>query len=199
MPKSSSMKKLLVVLAILLGARFIIVPLLTWQTERIDANAVKSRQVEKITRLIESGDKTSGNIELLHAEVKLLKRAMVRNTGSVQLTLQQFITNTFKAQGMSVTSFQWVSDERVQPIRTLSARVRFSGTVPAMMTTFLLLSSANRVLKVVEWDQRFVQGRPGTLGTTRGSVVIQIPVLETLVVSAEVVPVDGSAEKSDGR
>jgi hypothetical protein len=87
---------------------------------------------------------------------------------------------------MTVTTFEWIADENEDDrLRSLRARVRFDGSVENMIKSFASISLASKTLNVIQWDQRFVQDARGSLGVTRGSVVVHIPLLKRRMVFAE--------------
>jgi hypothetical protein len=179
-------RRLLAVLGMLLAARFFILPLLAWQAERVESIEAKSRQADKIHALFEFGTISEGSAEELHKKIQLMQQKMLNDSDSAELNVQQFISNVFAANDMKVTSFEWIVDESDDDrLRSLRARVRFGGRVENMIKSVSTLSMASKVLNVVEWDQRFVQDARGSLGTTRGSVVVHIPLLKRGMVFAD--------------
>ena len=75
--------------------------------------------------------------------------------------------------------------------------MRFSGSVDSMIKSLAAISMASKVLNVIEWDQRFAQSMRGSLGTTRGSVVVHIPLLMRPMVFANVAPEGATIEVDD--
>jgi hypothetical protein len=186
MPSFITTKRLLAVLGILLAARFFLIPLLAWQVEQVESISAKSRQVKKIDALVEFGNGSADSAEELRKEIQSMQQRMLNDSDSAKLSVQQFISNVFASNDMTVTTFEWIADESDDDrLRSLRARVRFSGSVQSMIRSFAGISLATKTLKIIEWDQRFMQTMRGTLGTTRGSVVLHIPLLKRPMVFAD--------------
>ena len=193
-----TLKRLLAVLGILLAVRFFLLPLLAWQAEQVESIAAKSRQVAKIHALIEFGNNSVDSTEMLRKKIQSTQQTLLKDSDSAKLSVQQFISNVFSTNNMTVTAFEWIADESDDDrLRLLRARVRFSGSVDSMIKSLAAISMASKVLNVIEWDQRFAQSMRGSLGTTRGSVVVHIPLLMRPMVFANVAPEGATIEVDD--
>jgi hypothetical protein len=164
---------LLFLLGLLLVARFIFIPLVEWQENRVAVIEVKARQLDKIATLI---DGAAANEEMLvrsQENFSALRGSLFADEDGVKLGLQQSIRSIFSKQKVTMSSFEWSHDEFTGPLRTLKATVLFHGNTEGMILSFMQLRTATKVVKISEWNQRFTQTAPGRLGTTRGSMVVE--------------------------
>ena len=168
-----SRNNLLILMAVLVTARFILLPLFDWQEGRVAAIEVKARQVNKVSALIASAKANEMLSAGIKGKISWLRGSLFPESESIKLSMQQSIRKILADNNVTMTSFEWSFDEYEGPLRTLKATILFNGTTEGMIRSLVLLRSSQKVIKIAEWRQRFTQSKPGDLGTTRGSMVVE--------------------------
>lgn len=168
-------KNLILVLALLLSLKFALMPLIEWQSDRIDELAAKIRQLAKVDSVIQNKSFYLSELEALRASVEKNSSYIYRDSDSTKLSVQQDLEEIFIQGGLEVTGFNWVLDSRESPesVRVLRGIVYFSGATSTMVKVFWNISSSSRLIRIVDWRQQIQRYGPDIFGMTSGNVTLE--------------------------
>ena len=121
-----SQRNLLVLLVILVGARFMIVPLLAWQNDQLEIIHSKLRQLSKLELLIGSRSEFADSYQNLSKVFKKAKVDFHSDDDSTKLLIQRQIEDVLSNNDVIMEGFQWVLDES-GPVRVLRASIKIRG------------------------------------------------------------------------
>ena len=168
-------KNLLLILATLIGMKFILAPLLSWQESAVDMLTASSRQLYKVEDVIANEAYYQEKLKLLRARVRVIDGLMYADADDIKLRIQRDIEALFDVDGFKVTGFTWVMDSSGpdSSIRILRATVYFSGSTAAMVGVFWNLSASAKVMKFIDWRQQIKAFGSDLLGGTAGNVTME--------------------------
>ena len=162
-------------LGVLIGLKFMLLPLLGWQMLKLDQLASKSRQLAKIEQVLVFEDTYRDQARELKASLESASGHFYVDDASVKLVIQRDVGEIFDQGGLNVTNFSWVTDtlDATGSFRVLVATVYFTGTTTSMVETFWSLAISTRLKNVVEWSQQIKRFSDAPLGGTTGSVTLK--------------------------
>tara|TARA_B110001469_G_C9618219_1_gene307958 strand:- start:365 stop:964 length:600 start_codon:yes stop_codon:yes gene_type:complete len=165
---------LLVLVCVLLGVKFVLLPLLDWQAQKLGVSSSKARQLNKIEQVIVFADSYRGHVEQLKAHLVGTSAHLYENDSSTKLDVQRDIEKIFEEGGLDITGFSWVLDtlDASGSYRVLRATVYFTGSVTTMMQSFWGLAISSRLYKVVTWNQQLKSSNQDPFGFTEGNITL---------------------------
>lgn len=169
-----SRSSLLFILGVLVSLRIVVLPIIEWQGESLALIDAKRIQVNKTVGLIEATESNRFRLEDIEARLGHLGDAVFEDSGAIKLALQQSIRRILSSNKVNMTSFEWSYDDYQGPLRMLRATVLFSGPTEGVITSFGTFNSSPKMIKISQWSQRFVQPELGALGSSRGSMVVEL-------------------------
>jgi hypothetical protein len=169
-------ENLVLVLALLLGLKFALLPLLEWQADRLDELAAKSRQLAKVDLVIENEKSYSEKLKELRAYLDKNSDYIYRDSDSSKLSIQRDLEEIFIQGGLTVTGFSWVLDSResADSVRVLRGTVYFLGATTDMVKVFWHMASSSRLIRIVDWRQQIQRYGPDIFGMTSGNVTLEL-------------------------
>lgn len=169
--------KLLIFLGFLLVVKLGVLPLLEWQSLKIDELNAKSRQLAKLDMLTEKRIIFKEKLHKLGVIFKRNGAFLYADNANTKLHIQQDIEQIFDREGLDLKGFNWVSDSGESPenIRVLRATVVFGGALVSMIEVFWELAAKPELIRVVESSQQLRSTPSGELGkmATDGRVTLE--------------------------
>ena len=177
MIKMLSQRNLLILLAVLAGTKFVVLPLISWQSQKLLELNAKSLQVNKASALMENKASLSQARDVVKTDVKELQKRFFKNSPNIKVSIQQEIEDMFALNKVELSQFNWLTDfNESGEIRVLSAKLRFSGGTGNMIQTFWEFSRRPELIEFIEtrYDFRTNYTR---LGTVSGYAIVKFRVL----------------------
>ena len=174
---------LLPLLALLVGLKFGIVPIMEWQQNKIDRLSATYRQYEKLVYASLNQDSFEKIAESLRAQVIETEALFHIDGEQLKLDRQKEIEALFIQHQLVITRFNWVFDAS-DSIRTLRATVHFSGSVDNMMAALWELATKSQFTRQVEWQQQIRMLGDNDRGSTVGRITLEFYALTRVSDSA---------------
>ena len=173
-----SQRNLLITLAVLLSIRFVVVPILNWQSDMVVQNIAKHTQLQKIISVVENKQNLSDRLAVV-VDRKLQRQRLFFSSGdNIKLNLQKEVESYFGRHNVKLSGFNWLIDDGEVP-RVLRASLSFSAPTPDGIKALLQLSLADEFIRQVEWRFRFVGSGDEDLGSMGGDIVLEFYVLSS--------------------
>jgi len=135
---------------VLVVLKFGVSPLWAWQSEQLGQLQAKSRQLSKLTTVVNGQASYGGQAQQLTAEIARLNDYFYVDSSATKLTIQQDIEKIFAEHAIKVEGFSWLFDDG-QALRSLRASVRYSGDYHNMMKALWALANQPKVVRQVDW------------------------------------------------
>ena len=173
-----SQRNLLITLAVLLSIRFVVVPVLNWQSDMVVQNTAKHTQLQKIISVVENKQNLSDRLAMVVDRKLQRERLFFSSEENIKLNLQKEVEGYFGRHNVKLTGFNWLIDDGEVP-RVLRASLSFSAPTADGIKALLQLSLADEFIRQVEWRFRFVGSGDQDLGSMRGDIVLEFYVLSS--------------------
>ncbi|SEK46974.1 hypothetical protein SAMN05216262_101434 [Colwellia chukchiensis] len=166
-------KMLLLVLLVLLIARFVIVPIVDWQDEKLASIAANSNNLHKSEQVIARSEKIA--TELAH--VKQLNQTLSdkyfqqANLNDFKLKLQQQLESLFSQHNLKVKNFSWVAHIPGDVVQE-RANISFEGEIKNVVALQLAMAQLPQLLQIIQWNFPIRNMSETSLGTTRGQLLV---------------------------
>ena len=166
---------LALLLGILLGLKFILLPLKDWQAVKLSELMSKSRQLGKIDQVLAAEETYQDHARQLKTGLEGSRGYFYSDDSSTKLVIQRNVEEIFDRSGLNVTGFTWSLDslDTSGSFRVLRASVYFTGATTAMIEAFWGLAVSARLNKVVEFSQQIRRSGENTLGVATGNVTLE--------------------------
>ena len=163
---------LLLVAAALAAFKFMLLPLLSWQSAKVAELSLKSVHHHKISEIVmdQSAYKTSA--ERSKSRVSGAAQRFYADDSQTKLLIQKEVEKVFELNQLEINGFDWVIDS-TDSLRVLRAKVFFSGSTEYMIRTFWDLSRLPRWVSQVESNQQIKRFSENSLGLTKGNVTLE--------------------------
>ena len=184
MDRYLSQKNLLIVLAVMLATKYLLLPLIAWQSDEIVALASKQRQVDKLSALTENIGQYQRMYASLGVKLRDAEKYFYADTPNVKLEIQQRVEDLYASNGVAVKGFTWLPETTQQDVsgmRTMTARVSFSGSSDAVIRAFWELSSLPELASYLETRFDLINAISSSLGAMNGHMIVRFyasPVME---------------------
>jgi len=173
MQPQNKRKLMLGVLAVLLVARFILVPILDWQQEQIKQITAKEQRLTKTNNIIAR----LPQIKVALAQLKQNNQQQQSHyfnqasPNTFKLQLQQKIETLFTQHHLKVTNFNWVAeiDEQIAKAR---ARITFEGSTKDFAMLQLAIAQLPKLLNTNQWTLHIKRMNDHSLGNANGNIVL---------------------------
>tara|TARA_B110000967_G_scaffold205844_1_gene251244 strand:- start:26 stop:559 length:534 start_codon:yes stop_codon:yes gene_type:complete len=165
-------QNLLLLAGVLVLMRFIFLPVLSWQNEKIESVRLKAKQLDKLDSILARQDAYVEQRVLIDQAIVQAKGVFFSDNGKTKLTIQKKIEEIFKVNNVSIQGFSWVFDES-DDIRTLRATLRYQGALKDIVRVFLDMSQIPQVVREVSWRQSIRGGGSDTLGDSTGDITVE--------------------------
>lgn len=164
---------LLLVLIALVAVKFIIVPIIEWQDEKLVEIQTKERQLSKTISVIDREplvndalalvkNRTSKQLNFYYAEPSM---------DAFKLVAQQNIESVFLKQELKVTNFNW-TNEIEGDISEVRAKVSFEGRTKDLASLQLELALFDKLINVPQFNVYVERMRTDSLGKARGTMTL---------------------------
>jgi len=166
-------KLMLSVLAILLIARFILVPIFDWQQEQILSLEAKQQRLVKTDDIISRLPQINVKLAELKTTNLQLQARYFEHTSSnaFKLELQQKIEALFSKYELKISNFSWVVEIPNQ-ISEARAKISFEGTTANYAMLQLAIAQSPKLLNVVQWTLQIKRMNSKSLGKVNGSLLL---------------------------
>jgi hypothetical protein len=166
-------KLMLGVLAVLLLARFILVPVFDWQKGKIALIAEKEQRLIKTNNVIEHVPQINLALKQLNQNNnKQQERYFVEaSSNTFKLQLQQKIEKLFSEHTLKVTNFNWVA-EIPGEIAQARADISFEGTTTQFAMLQLAIAQLPKALDIKQWTLQVKGMNERSLGDVNGSLIL---------------------------
>ena len=161
----------------LLGAKFILVPLLAWQDNQIDRLKLKSLKLQKSLIASSRQDSYEDELSNIQSELSRSRKYFFTNGSSMRLTIQQEVEAIFSQNDLNLTGFNWLSDASGY-VTAHRATVFFKGSTAQMISAFWDLSGHEKVISQIEWRQQIGHLGADQVDITSGSVMLEFYAIE---------------------
>lgn len=159
-------KLLISILAVLLVLRFVAVPLLDWQQERIDELTALQKRLDRSEALLNASEQVTQHAEQLKLQVTKAVNGLAVGVkqDEYQLAFQQDVRQRLAELGVSLELFEWNNNYPLEMLSIERARVnlRLKGSYPAIMRAHGLLETHFAGLTIREFRASW----PGSLSAS---------------------------------
>ena len=163
---------LLLMLGILLVAKFIFLPVISWQDAQIQELTAKKRQFMKVSKMVANQPAYEKHISELRAKLTRAQQFFYEDNNTTKLDIQRDLVELFQANEIEVTAFNWVIDSG-DAVRVLRATLFFKGTTTKMIDTFWKIGRWPKFIKIIEWSQQMTGASGVDIGWTQGNVTLE--------------------------
>ena len=165
-------QNLLLLAGVLVLVRFIFLPVVSWQNEKIESVRLKAKQLDTLDSILARQDAYVEQRVLIDQAIVQAKGVFFSDNGKSKLTIQKKIEEIFKVNNVSIQGFSWVFDESGD-IRTLRATLRFQGALKDIVRVFLEMGQIPQIVREVSWRQSIRGGGGDDLGDSTGNVIVE--------------------------
>lgn len=169
-------KNLIAAAGLLMVIKFALLPIVSWQNDKISELQAKFRQLEKVTKILENQSIYSESLSTLRSRLSEETARFYIDNARAQLIIQTDVEQVFARNNVTLDGFSWGVDAS-GPIRIMRATVRFSGRTSNMIRSFWELERLPRRVKLVESRQQLKTFGGDGLGGTKGSATLEFYVL----------------------
>ena len=153
MNKLLSRTNLTSALVALITIKFIVVPLLDWQSDLVNELDAKSRRLTKLVVVVEAESLYEQQLAKLYEQISNANSFFYPDSAQTKLKIQMEIENVFDTHSVKIDGFNWILDDE-KPVRALRASIRYSGQVDDIIKTFWALARLPQIVRQVAWRQR---------------------------------------------
>ncbi|MFT5813785.1 MAG: hypothetical protein ACI9VT_001543 [Psychroserpens sp.] len=173
MQPENKRKLMLGVLAVLLIARFILVPVFDWQKGKIALIAEKEQRLIKTNNVIDHVPQINLALKQLNqSNNKQQDRYFAEaSTNTFKLQLQQKIEMLFSEHTLKVTNFNWVAEIPGQ-ITQARAKISFEGATTQFAMLQLAIAQLPKALNIAQWTLQVKGMNEHSLGNVNGSILL---------------------------
>jgi hypothetical protein len=168
----------LVFIALLILAKWLIVPLYDWQQSTLASNNALAQRLAKSAYALENQQQTAAT---LAAQTKLLEQAEnalfnYQATNSFQLAQQRLIESIFATYDMQITQLAWQIPVPLTslPLTEYEMKLRFTGRATALAKLLSTLNSQEQWFTFDNFQFRFDKRRVKRLGGFDGRMSIKL-------------------------
>lgn len=173
----SYVRELLIVLAILMGIRWLVVPIFTWQEQQLLQKQLLEKRVSRVTELLLNDSNYEGlfaaaDVAADNAKAKLFE---VADEASFKLEQQVLIERIIKSHDVTVSNFGW-NPEIVKDdfgVRIFPAVIRLEGGSYKIMMAMLEIEALEKAVLLGDFELRIFNQASDTMGRANGRIVIQ--------------------------
>lgn len=168
----SRQSALLIALGSLVAARFVLLPILFWQSEQIQLLESHSRQLDKTREIADRYDEYQNQLQDLEVSVAAIGSYFYADDDGTKLRIQREVESYFDKHSLDIRGFNWTLDTNEFP-RRLRAVVKFKGNSSDVIRTYWDLATSTHIIREVQSIQRFKQPAAGSLGTVDGDITLE--------------------------
>lgn len=166
-------KLMLFILAILLTLQFIIVPILTWQDEKLAQIQSSSKRLFKANNVIERLPQIQKILLALQKQNHILEASYYNKASldTFKLEFQQQIEALFEQYNMNVQGFRWVT-ELTGELTEVRIDINFKGKLKDFSLFQLALAQQPKHLNIAQWSLNIKKMDETSLGTVNGNLLM---------------------------
>jgi hypothetical protein len=172
-----SRHNLVLLLVLLAGSRFVLVPFLQWQSEIITDIRGKAQHLNKLQALIENQGKFKAIQDQLNSTIKQTREDFFVSDESTKLRIQRQVEDVLSTHEVNMDRFRWVFDQKSASVRTLRASIRYEGETAAIIKVFWNLTRLPQIVRQVDWKQR-IKAQRDSLGRSSGEITLEFYAVE---------------------
>lgn len=173
----SYVRELLIVMAILIGVRWLIVPVFDWQEQQLLQKQLLEKRVSRVTELLLNDSNYEGlfvaaDVASERARATLLE---VNDEASFKLEQQVLIERIINSYDLVVSNFGWNPEivEEDFEVRIYPAVIRLEGSSYKIMMAMLEIEALDKAVLIGDFDLRIFNQSSDTMGRANARVVIQ--------------------------
>jgi cell division protein FtsB len=173
-------RNLIILLGILLAARFILVPIFEWQTQSLSSTQRLQDKLDKSIAYIDELPKLDKYQQDLLAEVKKRQaaREYVSDISRYQLDKFRQFESLMQKHKLAITSSNWGDPIKTAKGVALQLRMQFSGTMKDFIAFHLALDSLSNTLSLNNLNLTLNDQSEDKLGSFTGNINVQFLPLE---------------------
>ena len=164
--------KLAFVLLALLIVRFLIAPILAWQSELVISLETQTRQLDKSLEMAERYDEYQSHLAQLDRAISEASSHFYADDESVKLRIQKDVESLFNSNGVSIQSYNWTTDQKGVP-RKLRSVVKYRGNLNNVIKVFWDLAGSSMAISEVQSVERIRQPSSGSLRSVDGELTLE--------------------------
>jgi len=180
-------KIMLSLLTVLMLIRFVIVPIFSWQDEKVAKIQNSKQRIAKTENVIARLPQITSALKKLQLSNKNIESFFTKkkSLAAFKLQQQQQIESLFTTHGIKVKNFNWAADIPGK-ISESRAKITFEGKTSDFARLHLAIARLPTLIKVAEWTANIKKKRKRkskkannnnsdnvkTLGTARGSLLL---------------------------
>lgn len=175
---SASQARLLLIAGVLVAIQFIVLPLVSYQTELRDELAMLQRQVVRSEALVEQLPVLTLQAEKLDAAAQRVATAFpdASNATGFRLEVQDQIQRLLREQGNQVTLFSWLAQPQAagNGMQVQQARVNISGNFKTLAEGQLQLAQQAPYIRFIDASLRPQNRDPGDNKKADMTLIIEV-------------------------
>ena len=165
-------KNLLMLMIFLMAVKFMILPLLSWQSAFVSELSIKQRKLDKLSEIIGQAVNFDEELRSQKKILQSLARQAYDDNDSAQLIIQKDVEDTFSSNGLDISTFNWIVDSPGD-VRLLRAKIFFSGPNLHVLKTLWDLSMLPKISRQLGWHYHVSYNGAGELGKTDGNLTLE--------------------------
>lgn len=167
---------LLLCLVALVTTKFLILPLLSWQDERLAEIKLLKKKVNKAEKVISDLPLLEEQLIIINAQVDVLQNAVFdyADEGVFQLTLQKELEKTFDSHQVSILNLGWKAVSQVDDWGLLKyeVEINFNGSTRNFILLLKAIETNEKWMSINNFNYRFDPLKKGALGSVAGRLSI---------------------------
>lgn len=164
---------LTILLVSLLLAKFLIMPMISWQGDAISELSLEKGRLQKMRDLVDSEDQLFDLEEAYDAELAALEDTLYKDTELLKISAQTELMEVILASELSVRSFSWVLD-KAGSYRTLRAKISYTGAFKDSIQMLWTLDASPRMFSIVDSSHMIKSQSQDSLGVIEGFVTLEL-------------------------
>lgn len=172
---------LLLVLGVLLLARFILVPIFDWQEETLTSTQHLQKKLNKSKAYLDDLPALQAHKEALEQAltVRRAESELFNDVNRYQIAKQRQFEAIFEQNQIVITSSNWLEPIPTEKGVIVLLRLKFHGKVKSFLASHLQLSGVSKSISITNLSLSISGQGSDSLGNVNGNVIIRFNALES--------------------
>jgi hypothetical protein len=169
---TSDAKRLLLVVGVLLFVQWFMLPVLTWQNERVDAIEISLQEIAARNALSDSLGRLEQERDFRSNALESLSGLSFTQSAKVTLEMQRTVSESLAEKQLLVEKFEW-APLAPGPLGVARARVSVRGRATSLLEWLAGLQFEPSLITVIAFKYRHAGGRAADADIYRGDLTLQ--------------------------
>jgi hypothetical protein len=173
MAAKNNRKHMLMVLAALVVIRFVFVPIIEWQSQKVTLITAANKKLTKGQNIIAHAPQIERELNVLKVANQTIQNYYVKTDtfNAFKLQTQQKIEALFKQHQLQIKNFSWVA-EIPGEITQARASIAFAGNVKDVALLQVAIARLPKLLNIGQWTLHIKRMNENSLGKGSGRILL---------------------------